>query len=164
MRNKTKAVFASLIISAAAISGANAQEMTALVGGRLIDGFGHAPIQDSVILINDDTIVKVGTVESLSVPDGYTVISTDGMDFLPGLLESHAHLMLAGHADYPHWQATYLDRLADEIMPATAVHLLLAGITSARDLGAPLEPSKSVKERIDSGEIPGPRLRGGLFR
>ena len=158
MRNKTKTVFASLIISAAAISGANAQEMTALVGGRLIDGFGHAPIQDSVILINDDTIVKVGTVESLSVPDGYTVISTDGMDVLPGLWESHAHLMLAGHADYPHWQATYLDRLADEIMPATAVHLLLAGITSARDLGAPLEPSKSVKERIDSGEIPGPRL------
>jgi imidazolonepropionase-like amidohydrolase len=142
----------------AAISGANAQETTALVGGRLIDGFGHAPIQDSVILISDDTIVKVGTVASLAVPDGYTVISTEGMDILPGLWESHAHLMLTGHADYPHWQAAYIDRLADEIMPATAVHLLLAGITSARDLGAPLEPSKSVKERIDSGEIPGPRL------
>jgi imidazolonepropionase-like amidohydrolase len=132
--------------------------MTALVGGRLIDGYGHAPIQDSVILIKDDTITKVGTVESLAVPVGYTIISTEGMDVLPGLWESHAHLMLTGHADYPHWQANYLDRLADEIMPATASHLLLAGITSARDLGAPLEPSKSVKERIDSGEIPGPRL------
>jgi len=158
MKQKTKTVLASILMSAVTMSGANAQEMTALVGGRLIDGFGHAPIQDSVILINDDTIVEVGTVESLSVPDGYTVISTDGMDVLPGLWESHAHLMLTGHADYPHWQATYLDRLADEIMPATASHLLLAGITSARDLGAPLEPSKSVKERIDSGEIPGPRL------
>jgi len=158
MKQKTKTVLASILMSAVTMSGANAQEMTALVGGRLIDGFGHAPIQDSVILINDDTIVKVGTVESLSVPDGYTVISTDGMDVLPGLWESHAHLMLTGHADYPHWQAMYLDRLADEIMPATASHLLLAGITSARDLGAPLEPSKSVKERIDSGEIPGPRL------
>jgi imidazolonepropionase-like amidohydrolase len=151
-------ILASFLMLTAAISGANAQETTALVGGRLIDGFGHAPIQDSVILISDDTIVKVGTVESLAVPDGYTVISTEGMDILPGLWESHAHLMLTGHADYPHWQAAYIDRLADEIMPATAVHLLLAGITSARDLGAPLEPSKSVKERIDSGEIPGPRL------
>ena len=158
MKHKTKTVLASILISVLAISGANAQELTALVGGRLIDGFGHAPIQDSVILINDDTIVKVGTVESLAVPNGYTVISTEGMDILPGLWESHAHLMLTGHADYPHWQAAYIDRLADEIMPATAVHLLLAGITSARDLGAPLEPSKSVKERIDSGEIPGPRL------
>lgn len=135
-----------------------AQDKTALVGGRLIDGFGHAPIQNSVILIDGDTIAKVGTVDTLPVPDGYAIISTEGRDVLPGIWESHAHLMLTGHADYPHWQATYLDRLADEIMPATASHLLLAGVTSARDLGAPLEPSKLVKERIDRGEIPGPRL------
>ena len=135
-----------------------AAQQTALVGGRLIDGFGHAPIADSVILVDGDRIVAVGTVETLDVPDGYTVISTDGMDVLPGLWEAHAHLMLTGHADYPHWQANYLDRLADEIMPASAVQLLLAGVTSARDLGAPLEPSVSVKTRIDNGEIPGPNL------
>jgi imidazolonepropionase-like amidohydrolase len=153
-----KSLFVSVIIFSAAISGAHAQERTALVGGRLIDGYGHAPIQDSVILVYDDTIMAVGTVDTLPVPSGYEVISTEGMDVLPGLWESHAHLMLSGHADYPHWQANYLDRLADEIMPATASHLLLAGVTSARDLGAPLDASKSVKERIDSGEIPGPRL------
>lgn len=137
---------------------AQAEDRTALVGGRLIDGFGHAPIANSVILVDGDTITAVGTVATHPVPDGYTLISTDGMDVLPGLWESHAHLMLTGHADYPHWQANYLDRLADEIMPATAVHLLLAGVTSARDLGAPLEPSRSVLERIERGEIPGPRL------
>ena len=147
-----------LTVLIAAMAQAQAQERTALIGGRLIDGFGHAPIQNSVILIDGDTITKVGTVETLPVPDGYIVVSTEGMDVLPGLWESHAHLMLSGHADYPHWQATYLDRLADEIMPATASHLLLAGVTSARDLGAPLAPSKSIKERIDRGEIPGPRL------
>jgi imidazolonepropionase-like amidohydrolase len=153
-----KSLFVSVIIFSAAISGAHAQERTALVGGRLIDGYGHAPIHDSVILVYDDTIMAVGTAETLPVPSGYEVISTEGMDVLPGLWESHAHLMLSGHADYPHWQANYLDRLADEIMPATASHLLLAGVTSARDLGAPLEASRSVKERIDNGEIPGPRL------
>lgn len=137
---------------------AAAQEKTALVGGRLIDGFGHAPIANSVILIDGDTISRVGAVDTLPVPDGYTVISTDGMDVLPGLWEAHAHLMLNGHSDYTHWDKTYLDRLSDEIMPASAVQLLLAGVTSARDLGAPLEDSKSVKERIDRGEIPGPRL------
>lgn len=149
----------TMLIIAVLISGVvAAQGRTALVGGRLIDGFGHAPIQNSVILVEDDTIIEVGTVSSLPVPAGYRVVSTEGMDILPGLWESHAHLMLTGHADYPHWQATYLDRLANEIMPATATHLLLAGVTSARDLGAPLEPSKLVKERIDRGEIPGPRL------
>ncbi|MEM9533532.1 MAG: amidohydrolase family protein [Pseudomonadota bacterium] len=130
----------------------------ALVGGRLIDGFGHAPLRNSVILIEQERIKAVGTVATLAVPADYSVISTEGMDLLPGLWESHAHLMLTGHADYPHWQANYLDRMAEEIMPATASHLLLAGITSARDLGAPLEASQSVKSRIDNGDIPGPRL------
>jgi len=110
----------------------DARGQTALVGGRLIDGFGHAPIADSVILIEDDRITAVGTVESLPVPDGFRVISTEGHDVLPGLWEAHAHLMLAGHADYPHWDKTYVDRLADEIMPAGAVQLLLAGVTSVR--------------------------------
>ena len=135
-----------------------AQERIALVGGRLIDGFGHAPLANSVILIDGDTIAAVGTVDTLSVPDGYTVISTDAMDVLPGLWESHAHLMLTGHSDYPHWQSNYADRFASEIMPATASHFLMAGVTSVRDLGAPLEASVSVKTRVESGEIPGPRL------
>jgi len=148
----------TLLAMFAAAGGAVAQDKTALVGGRLIDGFGHAPIADSVILIDGDTITRVGTVETLSVPDGYNIVSMEGMDVLPGLWESHAHLMLTGHSDYPHWQEKYFDRLADEIMPASASHLLLAGVTSARDLGAPLEASKSVKERVARGDIPGPRL------
>ncbi len=143
----------------AALSSSHAGEgRVALAGGRLIDGFGHAPIANSVILVEGDTITAVGSINTLPIPDGFEVISTEGMDVLPGLWESHAHLMLSGHADYPHWQASYLNRLADEIMPATAVHLLLAGVTSARDLGAPLEPSRSVLERINRGDIPGPRL------
>ncbi|NIL94070.1 MAG: amidohydrolase family protein [Woeseiaceae bacterium] len=158
MNFPVRSCLASALLFVAATSVSLAQGKTALVGGRLIDGFGHAPIQNSVILVENDTIVAVGTVETLSVPDDYAVISTEAMDVLPGLWESHAHLMLTGHADYVHWQATYGDRYATEIMPATAVHLLLAGITSARDLGAPLEASRSLKNRVESGEIPGPRL------
>ena len=113
---------------------------------------------NSVILVKGDTIEAVGTVDTLEVPDGYRVVSTEGHDVLPGLWESHAHLMLNGHADYPHWQRTYKDRFEDEIMPAGAVQLLLAGVTSVRDLGAPLEASISLKKRVESGELPGPRL------
>lgn len=130
----------------------------ALVGGRLLDGFGNRPLADSVILIEDDEIVAVGTVATLPVPEDYAQISTEGMDVLPGLWESHAHLMLVGHADYVHWQQTYADRYASEIMPAAAVQLLLAGVTSARDLGAPLAASIEVRDRIAAGEIPGPRM------
>src|SRR5688572_31874501 len=43
-------------------------------------------------------------------------------------------------------------------MPASAKQLLLAGVTSARDLGAPLEASIAVRDAIKSGKIPGPTL------
>ena len=43
-------------------------------------------------------------------------------------------------------------------MPASAEQLLLAGVTTARDLGAPLDASVNVKRRIADGEIAGPRL------
>jgi imidazolonepropionase-like amidohydrolase len=152
----SKAMLLSLCLIGASI--AQAAELKALVGGRLIDGYGHQPLANSVILVKDNVIEKVGTVDTLTVPQGYEVISTEGMDVLPGLWENHAHLMLNGHSDYAHWDKTYLNRLSDEIMPASAVQLLLAGVTSARDLGAPLEDSMSVKNRIEDGTIPGPRL------
>jgi imidazolonepropionase-like amidohydrolase len=44
------------------------------------------------------------------------------------------------------------------IMPASAQQLLIAGVTSARDLGGPLKASIAVRERIRKGEIPGPTL------
>ncbi|WP_444890958.1 amidohydrolase family protein [Microbulbifer sp. DLAB2-AA] len=135
-----------------------AETRSALVGGRLIDGFGNRPIANSVILIRGDKIEEVGTVETLPVPDGYQIISTEGMDVLPGLWENHAHLMLSGHSDYVHWDKHYLHRLTNEIMPASAIQLLLAGVTSVRDLGAPLEASLEIKRKIISGEIAGPRL------
>jgi imidazolonepropionase-like amidohydrolase len=141
-----------------AISFQLAAQDKALVGGRLIDGFGHRPIANSVILVKDGMIEKVGTIDTLPIPQGYQIISTEGMDVLPGLWENHAHLMLNGHSDYAYWDKAYADKWGSEIMPASAVQLLLAGITSARDLGAPLKESIDIKTKIEKGEIPGPRL------
>ena len=147
-----------LLVTLLATATAEAAGKKALVGGRLIDGLLGDPIANSVVLVDGQTIEAIGTVSTLPVPDGYDVISTEGMSVLPGLWDMHVHLMLNGHSDYPHWHSTYPDRFEDEIMPASAEHLLLAGVTTARDLGAPLEASINVRRRIAEGEIPGPRL------
>ncbi len=133
-------------------------DLKALVGGTLINGLGSTPIQDSVILVNGERIERVGTVDTLAVPAGYEVISTEGMSVLPGLWDMHVHLDINGHSNYSHWHPAYKDRMVDEIMPASAVQLLLAGVTSARDLGAPLEDSIIIRDKVNSGELPGPRL------
>jgi imidazolonepropionase-like amidohydrolase len=130
----------------------------ALVGGTLVDGFGGRPIQNSVVLIDGERITAVGRVGSLAVPAAAEVISTEGMTVLPGLWDMHVHLMINGHADYPHWDKTYPPQMESKIMPASAKQLLLAGVTSARDLGGPLEASLSTRDRINSGKIPGPTV------
>ena len=132
--------------------------MVALVGGRLIDGFGGPPLANSVILIEGDRIKAIGQVGKLAVPAGAEVISTEGMDVLPGLWDAHVHTMLLGHSNYEHWDKTYPSRFGSEIMPAAARQLLMAGVTSARDLGAPLKESIELRDRINRGEIPGPTL------
>jgi imidazolonepropionase-like amidohydrolase len=130
----------------------------ALVGGTLVDGFGSTPIRNAVVLVEGERIKAVGQVGSLAVPSGYDVISTEGMTVLPGLWDMHVHLMITGHSDYAHWDQTYPARFEKEIMPASARQLLMAGVTSARDLGGPLEPSLNVRNRINRSEIPGPTL------
>ncbi|MDQ3414650.1 MAG: Xaa-Pro dipeptidase, partial [Verrucomicrobiota bacterium] len=84
--------------------------LTALVGGRLIDGFGGPPLGNSVILIDGERITAIGQVGKLAVPKEAEVISTEGMDVLPGLWDCHVHTMLLGHSDYDHWDKTYPDR------------------------------------------------------
>ncbi|NDE61048.1 MAG: Xaa-Pro dipeptidase [Cyclobacteriaceae bacterium] len=135
-----------------------AQQQKALVGGTLIDGFGGTPLRNSVILIEGERIKAIGQVGSLEIPAGAEVISTEGMSVLPGLWDMHVHLMLNGHSDYTHWDSTYIDVFESVIMPSSAHQLLMAGVTSARDLGAPLEASIQVRDRINRGEIPGPSL------
>jgi len=148
-----------LLLSVAGIPhSAAARQVRALVGGTLIDGFGGPPIRNSVILIRGERIEAVGSVGSLAVPAGAEVISTEGMTVLPGLWDMHVHLMLNGHSDYAHWDTTYPSQFESVIMPSSARQLLMAGVTSARDLGAPLEASINVRDRIARGEIPGPTL------
>ena len=134
------------------------RKLKALVGGTLIDGFGSTPIRNSVIIIEGERIKAVGQVGSLAVPISAEVISTEGMTVLPGLWDMHVHLMINGHSDYAHWDKTYPPQMENVIMPASARQLLLAGVTSARDLGGPLEASIAVRDRINKGQIPGPTV------
>lgn len=127
----------------------------ALVGGTLIDGHGGAPLRNSVILIAGERIVAVGQVGTLAVPASATVISTEGLHLLPGLWDMHVHLMLVGHGNYAYWDRTYPRELGRTIIPAAARQSLMAGVTSVRDLGGPLEELIDAKRRIASGEWEG---------
>ncbi len=134
------------------------QSTKALVGGRIIDGFGGKPIENGVIVVDGERIVAMGPEAEVEIPAGAEIVSTEGMSVLPGLWDMHVHLMIVGHSDYDHWDRTYPAVFGDTIMPAAAKQLLHAGVTSARDLGAPLDDILAVRDAVNRGEIEGPTL------
>ncbi len=155
---KSIIIFFACLLCTMSISYGQQPKIKALVGGTLIDGFGAAPIKNSVIIIEGEKIKIVGNQDNTPIPENAEVISTEGMTVLPGLWDMHVHTMINGHADYGYWDKTYPPLLKDVIMPASAHQLLMAGVTSARDLGAPLEESIAVRDAINRGDIPGATL------
>ena len=132
--------------------------LKALVGGTLIDGFGGTPIKNSIIIIEGEHIKAIGQVGNFDIPKNAEIISTEGMSVMPGLWDMHVHLMINGHSNYAHWDKKYPPLFKDVIMPSSAKQLLMAGVTSARDLGAPLEESIYVRDAINKGELEGPTM------
>jgi imidazolonepropionase-like amidohydrolase len=159
----------AVVVLAAAMENLDAQparpaspQRLALVGGMLLDGYDAPPLHHAAVLIEGDRIVRVGPAASTPVPEGYTVIDTRGRTMMPGMIELHAHLVLLGHGNYATW-FPWIDRNGGDVMLRTvmataAAQLLDAGVTSAVDLGAPLEASLAVRRDIDAGRTRGPRM------
>lgn len=130
----------------------------AFVNGMLLDGYEAEPINRAVVVIDDDRIVAAGPQHATPVPVGATVIDIGGRTITPGLIDAHVHVDLIGHGDYDRYYKFLrgTERLP-EVMPIAAKQMLRAGVTSAIDLGTPFD-ILALRERIEKGEIPGPRL------
>jgi imidazolonepropionase-like amidohydrolase len=128
----------------------------------LLDGYEAPPIHHAAVLIDGDRIVRAGPASEITIPSGYTVVDTSGRTMMPGMIELHAHLIILGHGNYATWFPWLAKQARDKgiqrVMEISAKQLLMAGITSAVDLGAPLEESIRIRDRIQRGEVLGPRM------
>ncbi|HEU5468535.1 MAG TPA: amidohydrolase family protein, partial [Steroidobacteraceae bacterium] len=129
-----------------------------LSGGTVIDGYGNAPIPDGIVVIDGDRILAVGGAGQVAIPEGAEIVSTEGMTVLPGLWDMQVDLMRLGHADARRWNETYGPLAERVVMPIAARQLLAAGVTSARDVAAPIEAAIRVRGRVRERIIEGPGL------
>ena len=150
------ALIAALLLTATA----PAQDRLALVGGMLLDGYDVPPIHHAAVLIEGERIVAVGRAAEMEIPPDAAVVDTRGHVMMPGMMDLHAHLAVLGHGEYGRWFSWIDEEGVDieHVMEISAKQLLLAGVTTAVDLGAPLEASLAVRDRIARGEVPGARL------
>ena len=129
----------------------------AFSGGRVIDGYGGAPLENAVVVIRGNRIEAVGRAGAVTIPSDARTIDVSGMTLLPGLWESHGHLMHIGEGDPEQFPTAYAAR-AKEIMGAVARLTLLSGITTFRDTGGPLDEQLALRADIEAGRTLGPRL------
>ena len=131
--------------------------VTLIKATKLIDGKGSA-LDNAAVLVDKDRITAVGTQDELSPPEGVEVIDAGGMTITPGLVDAHVHLVNTGEA----FSARDARTATDEEMTVLAVkNFLLAvqtGVTTVRDLGGKGFITVSVRDAIDKGVIPGPRV------
>ena len=127
-------------------------------GATLIDGKGGPPVADSVVTVRGDRIARVGDSKSVAVPRSARVIDGRGRFLIPGLIDCHCHMEDIGLGDLaelpPEWEKP---EKARELVRINARLDLLSGITTVRDLGS-TDLVFRVREEIDSGRIPGPRI------
>lgn len=147
-------------LCAAVPASAQTPRKLALVGGMLLDGYdGVPPVHFAAVLVEGNRIVAVGRAGEVTIPPDAEVIDTSGRVMLPGLIDVHAHLQILGHGDYDRWDPWIKENgLVERVGEISARELLMAGVTSAVDLGGTLKESLSVRDRIRRGEIPGPRM------
>src|SRR5215831_4918781 len=83
-------VFILIVLAGGSQSAENAP--IAIVGARLIDGSGAAPVDDSVVIVEGDRIRDAGPRARVSIPAGATVVNAAGKTLMPGLVDVHCHI------------------------------------------------------------------------
>ena len=123
--------------------------------GTLIDGTGAAPLTDAAVLVKDNHIQTVGKANSIHLPDAQTTeIDAKGGFILPGMIDTHVHVMLEGVNIVRDMMTPFSMRFYNSVTYLR--NTINAGITSVRDAGG---ADAGTKQAVESGMIVGPRLQ-----
>lgn len=135
-------------------------EVTAIIGGTILDLASGVALEDAVLLVKDGLIHELGSADEVSLPPGATIIEASGGFLLPGFIDAHAHVGLGPVLlDQVDGNPT-LEMVHDPEVARRSLPLLLAhGITTALDPGGPTDVLVDLRDRRGDGALVGPELR-----
>ncbi|MCR9171815.1 MAG: amidohydrolase family protein [bacterium] len=131
-----------------------AYDSIAYVGVNIIDGTGSEPKMNSVIIIKDGKITKIGEMGKMKIPETAKVVNAKGKWVIPGLIDMHAHVTVL-----PVDSNFVVEEQYDKQASLEALKTLLAfGITTVRNPAAPTENAIELRNLIHAGEEVGPTI------
>ena len=145
----------SLVIALASLD-AVAQNM-AIKGATILDVTNGEMIKNHVVIVKDGRIDSVAPARSVEVPQGTEVLDLQGHTLLPGLIDMHVHLTSGG--GYHGYESLKLTDGRRAILGVVhAEQTLMAGFTTVRNVGAGSFGDVALRDAINDGDIPGPRM------
>jgi imidazolonepropionase-like amidohydrolase len=153
-------VFALLLLflGSSAVIATEKEQTLALVGATVFAAPDAPPLHDAVVLISEGRITAVGHRGDVDVPEKARVIHCEGKYIVAGFWNSHVHLSEPAWNDAGTAPADGLEKHMQEMLTRW-------GFTSVWDLGSIPANSLALRQRVESGEIPGPKifLAGTIF-
>lgn len=128
---------------------------TFLQGATIIDGVADSGFTGSV-LVDGEVIEAVGA--GLTPAPGDAVIDCRGLFVCPGFIDAHCHLIYNDARDLYDLEIAKSIPEATLDAVASAKRLLELGFTAVRDLGSRANIGVTVRDAINLGQIPGPRV------
>jgi len=147
-----------LLLATAGISSAAtaADTISAVQCGQLVDTQAGKLLGETTVIIEGKRIREV--VAGRKAPAGATVIDLSDQTCMPGLIDSHTHV--TGQTSPTAYTDQFRWNNADYVIRSTvyARTTLLAGFTTVRNLGDNDNESVSLRNAINAGVVPGPRI------
>jgi imidazolonepropionase-like amidohydrolase len=132
-------------------------ETVAISADHMVDVLAGRTTDKPLVIVTDGRISAVGTQGSLTVPAGAKLIELPGRTIMPGLIDMHVHLTaLAEVGGYSGLR--YTDSFWSAVGVANAAKTLNAGFTSVRNVGSDDFQDVGLRQAIDGGFVPGPRM------
>jgi imidazolonepropionase-like amidohydrolase len=133
------------------------RETVIIKAGRLVDVRAGRVLTDQFILIEGDRVKQIGSARSVQIPAGARVIDLSNATVLPGLIDCHTHL--TGEPGHNGYEALGISIPRQALYGAKNAKLTLeAGFTTVRNVGAAGYADVALRDAINAGDIPGPRI------
>ena len=157
MKNLLTGLVAGFVaVSCAAQAPVAAQRVVVLRAARMLDVASGRVVSPGVVVVDGDRISAVGGAQ----PAGAEVIDLGDVTLMPGMIDAHVHLFLhPGAEDMQTVEESVPQRVL--IAADAAKKDLMGGFTAERDMGTEGAgcADVAVRNAINSGLIPGPRMR-----
>lgn len=128
-----------------------ADEVLAITHATIYPSPTEPPIKDGVIVVRGGKIAAVGAFGKVEIPASARVAPPMGRFITAGFQNSHVHFEPGKWVDPAHQPAADLEKHLEAMLGRY-------GVTTAVDLGSMLQNTVAIRQRVESGEVRGPRI------